>query len=300
MESGRIVDASTEPHAARDATARLTGPDGVMIYRERRGVRMPALGFGTFRLQGSECTEAVRHALELGYRHIDTAAEYGNEAAVGRALRESGVARADLFLTTKVWWEDWDRDATVASATASLERLETDYVDLLLLHWPHPDRPLDEPLAGMDELRERGKARWLGVSNFTPSLLDDARPLAPVVANQVEYHPFLDQEPLLAELRRLDMLLIAHTPLARGTVADEPTLRRIARRYDKTPSQIALRWHMQQDRVVAIPKAANARHREDNMAIFDFALSDGEMVEIFALARGTRLVDPAFAPAWRR
>lgn len=269
-----------------------------MIYREVRDARVPALGFGTHELFEGECVEAVLHAIELGYRHIDGAPTYDNEEYVGRAIHESGIDRSELFLTTKVWWEDWRFEEVQRSAETSLDKLGTDYVDLLLIHWPHPDEPIDEPLEALTALRDEGKAKNIGVSNFTAEEFAKACDLAPIICNQVEYHPFLDQEPLKVIIRQKDLLLIAYCPLAQGAVAPDATLKRIGEKYGKTPFQVTLRWHLQQAHVAAIPKASKAEHVQSNLEVFDFTLTDAEMAEIFALHRSQRLVDPEFAPAW--
>jgi len=269
-----------------------------MEFIELKDDRVPKLGFGTWQLTGAECVEAVLDALEIGYRHLDTAQMYGNEEQVGQAIAASGVDRDEIFLTTKVWWENLEHDRCLESTDESLSRLGTDRVDLLLIHWPNEELPLDEPLAAMLRLREDGKARHLGVSNFTPGLLETASAKAPIECNQVEYHPFLAQDELLTEVRARDMMLTAYSPLARGQVVENPVLAEIAAAHGKTPSQIALRWLLQQDRVAAIPKAASREHRRDNLQVFDFHLADHEIQRISGLDRGQRLVDPDFAPDW--
>jgi 2,5-diketo-D-gluconate reductase B len=264
------------------------------------GDRVPKLGFGTWQLSGRECLESVADALELGYRHLDTAQMYDNEEEVGRAIEDSGVSRDEIFLTTKVWWDNLSRDECLSSTRRSLERLRTDHVDLLLIHWPNPEVPLDEPLSAMEQLQEEGRTRHLGVSNFTPSLLVRAAEKAPIRCIQVEYHPFLGQEALLEEARERDMMLTAYSPLARGEVTDDPVLQEIAKAKDRTPAQVALRWLIQQERVAAIPKAADAEHRRANLEVMDFTLSTEEMRRIDGLERGQRLIDPDFAPEWER
>ncbi|MDX1548013.1 MAG: aldo/keto reductase [Rhodothermales bacterium] len=269
-----------------------------MIFHTIQGERVPALGLGTWRLDGDACREAVEHALDLGYRHIDTAQAYENEEPVGRGLAASPVGRGDVFLTTKIWLDNLGPEAVRASTEASLRRLGTDYVDLLLIHWPSDEVPLEETLDALVVLRDEGKTRHIGVSNFTPSLLRRALDHARLFCCQVEYHPFLAQDDLLALCRRHDLLLTAYSPLARGKVQEEDVLREIAEAHGKTPFQVTLRWHLQQDSVAAIPKASSAEHREANFDLFDFALSDAEMERIAGLAEGRRLIDPDFAPAW--
>lgn len=265
---------------------------------EIQGARVPVLGLGTWQLEGRSCLRAVEEALGLGYRHVDTAQMYGNEAEVGRALRASGVPREEVFLTTKVWRDNLDRGSVLRTTRESLQRLATDYVDLLLIHWPNPAVPLEETLGAFRELQEEGRTRHVGVSNFPPSLLRRALELAPVLCNQVEYHPFLGQRPLLDLARRHGILITAYSPLARGEVSRDPVLQEIGRQHGKTPSQVALRWLVQQERVAAIPKASSPEHLRANLEVFDFVLSDEEMRRIHALDRGRRLIDPGIAPDW--
>jgi 2,5-diketo-D-gluconate reductase B len=274
--------------------------DAVMIYREIGGVRVPALGLGTFGLTGEEGIRAVRAGLDAGYRHIDCAPKYGNEAEVGRALRESGIARDQLFVTTKVWHTDLDRAAAIASVEQSLKHLGLDHVDLLLVHWPNPAIKLAETLGAFAELQGRGLARLIGVSNFTIAMLTEALDVvgAPILANQVEYHPFLDQTKLLAFLRARGMLLTAYLPIARGAVNKDATLVRIAAEKGKSPAQIALRWLLQQDAVVAIPRSSRPERLRENCGVFDFTLSAEQTRAIDALRRPEHIINPAFAPVW--
>ncbi|WP_397547011.1 aldo/keto reductase [Rhodothermus marinus] len=268
------------------------------MTKEIQGTPVPALGLGTWGLWGVVCERAVAQALALGYRHIDTARAYDNEAEIGRALRRSGVDRASVFLTTKVWWDQLAPEALRRSVETSLRLLQTDYVDLLLIHWPNPHVPLPRTLEAMLRLQAEGKVRHLGVSNFSPALLCEALRHAPIFCNQVEYHPYLRQEALLELARRHDLLLTAYCPLARGLVRRDPVLQEIGRRYGKTAAQVALRWLVQQDHVAAVPKAARLEHLRENLAIFDFSLTPDEMARIDRLARGLRLIDPPWAPDW--
>jgi 2,5-diketo-D-gluconate reductase B len=271
-----------------------------MKYIDIESDRVPGLGFGTNGLTGNGCKEAVKDALEIGYRQIDTAESYDNEEDVGRALRESPIARDRIFLTTKVWYDKLRHDDFLAAANASLRRLGTDYVDLLLIHWPNSSLPLQEPLDALMELKQEGKARHIGVSNFTPSLLEEALEHAPVICDQVEYHPHLSQERLLERVREHDLMLTAYSPLARGKVGGDSVLRDIGERHGKSPVQVALRWLLQQPRVAAIPRSSSAEHRRSNFEIFDFELSDAEMGRIFDCADEDRLIDPPWAPDWER
>lgn len=271
-----------------------------MINVNLGGDEVPALGLGTWQLEGTACREGVAHALGLGYRHLDTAQVYGNEAQVGAGLRDAGVDRASVFLTTKVGRDDLTPGRVRSTTEASLRSLGTEYVDLLLIHWPNDDVPLEKTLDAFMALQDEGKTRHIGVSNFPPSLLERAVQHAPVACNQVEYHPFLGQDTLRDLAAKHDLVLTAYSPLARGAVLKDETLRAIGEAHGKTPAQVALRWLVQQERVAAIPKASSAEHRAANFAIFDFELSDVEMERIHDLARGKRLVDPDGWVDWER
>jgi len=269
------------------------------IPRIRAGdASIPAIGFGTWQLTGRVCGDRVRDALVAGYRHIDTAQMYANEHEVGRGLRESGVDRGEVFLTTKLWIDNLARDAVLSSTDESLTRLQTDYLDLLLIHWPSEDVPLAETLGAMRELQEAGRVRHLGVSNFPPSWLERALGETPLVCDQVECHPLLGQERLLASVRRHGLALVAYSPLAHGDAVDEKALAEIGERHGKSPAQVALRWLVQQEGVAAIPKASRPGHLRENLDVFDFELSPAEMERIAGLARGQRVVDPELAPDW--
>lgn len=266
------------------------------------GAEIPKIGFGTFRLQGDVATDAVAAALASGYRHIDTAQAYDNEIEVGAALRDGGVPRDDIFLTTKVWVDRFRDGDLQASVRESLQRLGTDDVDLLLLHWPSPEVPLEETIAALNEVRREGLTRHIGVSNFTVDLVRRAVTAsdAPLVTDQVEYHPRLSQAPVLEELRRHDMALTAYCPLGQGNAAKEPVVEEIAASHGKDPGQVILRWHYQQPGVIAIPRSSKPERVRSNVEIFDFALSDDEMQRISGLARPDgRIVSPeGLAPEW--
>jgi len=265
------------------------------------GAAIPALGFGTWPLKGEAGIAAVSEALDAGYRHIDTAALYENEREVGEAIAGHVVPRGDIFLTTKVWHTDLDHDALIASAEASLARLGVDQVDLLLIHWPSADIPIAEQVGNLCDAKRRGLARHIGVSNFPSRMVDEAVAAAdePLVANQVEYHPFLDQSAVLAACRRHDLALTAYSPIARGRVSDNPVIQAIARDKGKSETQIALRWLIQQPGVVAIPKSADPGRIRANMAIADFVLTDEEMAQISALgSRDGRRTDFDWSPEW--
>ncbi len=257
--------------------------------------QMPALGLGTWQLQGEHCQQVVAMALELGYRHLDTAQGYENEAEVGRAIEASAVAREDIFVTTKVWPDDMVKDA--GCIDASLERLRVQRVDLLLMHWPSPTLPLARTLEPLLAAREAGKAAVIGVSNFPPGLLAEAVKRAPIACNQVEYHPYLDQRRLRDCARELGVMITAYSPLARGGASQDETLGLLAKRRGKTAAQVTLRWLLQRG-VAAVPKASSREHLRSNLDIFDFALTEEELAEIDGLARGERLIDPDWGPEW--
>jgi diketogulonate reductase-like aldo/keto reductase len=251
-----------------------------------QGTQIPKLGFGTWQLTGAACVEAVRDALQLGYRHIDTARMYGNEAEVGEGLARSGVERGHVFLTTKIWPTHLRAAQVRSELEASLLALAVEHVDLLLIHWPSPDVPLAETLGAMTELQEEGKASHLGVSNFSPRLVREAAELAPIVCNQVEYHPYLDRHELLELSREYDLLLAAYSPLAQGELLREPALREIGAEHGKSPGQVVLRWLLDQPHVAALPKAASHEHRAANADVFDFELTDDDLARIAGLQRG--------------
>ena len=263
-----------------------------------QGAAVPALGFGTWQIEGQDAREAVRDALEIGYRHIDTAKAYGNEREVGEGIRDSGVARADIWLTTKVPHDEAEPSAVRAAAEGSLERLGTDYVDLLLLHWPSPDVPVEETMVALDLLRRDGLARHVGVSNFPAGMLERALEAAPLLCDQVEYHPFLGQDRLLALAADKELLITAYSPLAHGKVPDDATLREIGEAHGKTAGQVALRWLLDQPRVSPIPKASSHERRLENFEVFDFELSDDERERIAGLPKDVRTANPPWAPDW--
>jgi 2,5-diketo-D-gluconate reductase B len=263
-----------------------------------QGVRVPALGFGTWQIKGPAATESVADALAIGYRHIDTARVYANEREVGRGIAESGVAREEIWLTTKVPFQDAAPDRFRASAEASLRDLGTDYVDLLLLHWPNPRVPIGQTLEAMRRLQEEEKVRQIGVSNFPPGLLREALGIAPVFCDQVEYHPLLGQSRLLELAREADVLVTAYSPLAHGRVLEDETLRRIGERHGRTPGQVALRWLLDQPHVSPIPKAASHERRLENWGALEFALTDDDRRAIDELPKDVRTGDPPWAPDW--
>ena len=256
-----------------------------MEHQKIKGEKVPSLGLGTYRLSGEECVRAVERALALGYRHIDTAQMYRNEDEVGKGMQSSGVNREEVFLTTKVWPSDFSYKRIIETTRESLKRLRTDRVDLLLMHWPSQGVPLEETLSAMRELQEEGSVRHIGVSNFPPSMVEDATRHAEIFCNQVEYHPYQAQDDLLEQAKEMDYLLTAYRPLSKGTILNDETLQEIAEAHGKTPAQVALRWLIQQEKVAAIPKATSEDHLKSNLDVFDFELSEEEMEHIFGLSR---------------
>ncbi|MBV8429329.1 MAG: aldo/keto reductase [Hyphomicrobiales bacterium] len=271
---------------------------------EAGGASIPSLGFGTWAARGNECAQAVAWALESGYRHIDTAAVYANEEAVGDGIRASRVPRDEIFLTTKVGPDDIDEGKLERSAEASLKRLGFDHVDLLLIHWPSPRIPLKRSMAALAKAKRQGLTRHVGVSNFTPALLAEAVALSeePVVTNQCEYHPRLDQSRVIGACREKGVSFTSYCPLGRaGDILADAKVTAIAERHGKTPAQVLLRWQIQQQGVIAIPKSANRQRIAENIAIFDFALDDAQMRTLFGLALPQgRIVSPVWAPDWEK
>lgn len=261
------------------------------------GHKMPVLGLGVWQVSGAAATRAVTSALQLGYRLIDTAKLYGNEAEVGRAVRESGIDREEIFVTTKLWNDDHGRDRAPAALEASLRRLGLDYVDLYLIHWPGSTQRV-ETWKALTALRAEGRCRSFGVSNFTTAHLDELLRKTEVVpaVNQVEQHPFLFQPQLDDYCSAHGIVLESYSPLARGEGHRDPTLVRIARAHDRSVAQVMLRWGLQHGFVV-IPKSVHAERIRENAAVFDFELDDSEMAEIDGLNRGAHVAwDPSRVP----
>lgn len=271
-----------------------------MQYVKVKGAEIPALGLGTYKLRDREATDIIREALDVGYRHIDTAQMYANEREVGKAIQLSGLDRDEVFLTSKVWWTNLPHDKFMRSVESSLTQLQVDQLDLLLIHWPHPDLELEHYLEELVRMREQGRTRFIGVSNFTPDLVQRAAAFDDgLVTNQVEYHPYLDQSSLLKTCRKQGLSLTAYAPLAHARVTDDPKLRTIGEKHGKTAAQVTLRWHLQQEGVIAIPKTSSPERLRENFELFDFELSGEEMNAIFNLTeKDNRLIDPAYAPAW--
>ncbi|WP_138429320.1 aldo/keto reductase [Fodinibius saliphilus] len=271
-----------------------------MQYKNIQGLEVPEIGLGTYKLHDRECSKIVRTALDLGYRHIDTAQMYKNEREIGEALNVSNVPREDIFLSTKIWHTNLDADDVLQSTEESLRQLDTPYVDLLMIHWPNDQYDLRPTIESMLVLRDQGKAMNIGVSNFPLDLLkianDEIR--APIFCNQVEFHPFIDQLDLLDYAIEKDIMVTAYSPLAQGKVTENKEMQEIAEKYDKSPAQISLRWLIEQENVVAIPKASNEEHLKENFEVFDFFLEDEDFDRIDQLEKTTRLVNPSFAPNW--
>ena len=271
-----------------------------MLTIEANGARIPALGLGTWELRGRTCARIVEQALTLGYRHIDTAQVYENEREVGEGLRASRVKREELFLTTKVWTTHFAPNDLERSTKESLVRLRVSEVDLLLLHWPNAHVPLTETLGALAHAKALGLTRHIGVSNFTVALLDEAVAASPepLVCDQVEYHPYLDQTKIREACARHGLALVAYSPIAKGKIKNDPTLARIGRAHGKSPAQICLRWLMQQN-VVAIPRTSKIERLSENLDVFDFTLSEQDMADLFAMASPDgRMTSFAFAPKW--
>ena len=265
------------------------------------GARMPAIGFGTMELPHRPA-ELVAAAIACGYRHIDTARKYGTEERVGEGIRASGIARGELFVTTKVTEENAREADFLRSAETSLKALGLDYVDLLLIHWPQPKVPFAETLGALAKAKRSGLTSHIGVSNFTLAMLDEAVQLCPepLVTNQIEYHAYLPQDRMIAALKRHGMILTAYCPVARGELLNDPLIGAIAKVHGKTAAQIALRWLIQQPIVAAVPRALEEAHIEENLNVFDFSLTDGEMNKISALrSHKLRIANPPErAPKW--
>ena len=254
-------------------------------------ISIPSLGLGTWELRGRKCRKVVRKSLELGYRHIDTAAMYENESEVGSGIVDSGVDRKEIFLTTKINTIEVNNEGIVDAFHKSLSDLKTDYVDLLLIHWPAFSTNLGDMLEIMYGIKESKKAKAIGVSNFNTTLLNECSRLGfeDIYCNQVEYHPFLSQEILLKKMNEMGVIPVAYCPLCRGDVTKDSVIIELSKKYNKTPSQVTLRWIIQQNAVV-IPKSAKKRRLKENIDIYDFEIDNQDMDRIHSLARGQRLV----------
>jgi 2,5-diketo-D-gluconate reductase B len=267
---------------------------------EANGARIPAIGLGTWDLRGRTCTRMVEQALRLGYRHIDTAEMYGNEHEVGEGLRSSGIPRNEVFITTKVWPDHLAPRELERATKESLAKLRLDAVDLLLIHWPNPRIPLAGTIGALCRMKREGRARHIGISNFTVSLVDEALKFAtePLVTDQIEWHPYIDQSQVVAACRRHGLSVTAYSPIARGRAVGDATLATIGRRHGKSAGQVSLRFLIQEGAIV-IPRTSKPERLAENLAIFDFELTPAEMEAVRDLAhpRG-RIVDWSGAPDW--
>lgn len=265
---------------------------------EANGARIPLIGLGTWELRGRDCARLTEQAIGIGYRHIDTAQIYGNEAAVGDGVRASG-RREEVMVVTKVQQSKLAPRELERSVKESLAQLRLSEIDLLLIHWPNPQIPLAETIGALCKVKRAGMARHIGVSNFTVALLDEATKLAtePLVCNQIECHPYLEQSKVIAACSRHGMAVVGYSPIARGGARNDAVLARIGKAHGKTAAQISLRWLVQQD-IAVIPRTSRIERLSENFAIFDFKLSAAEMKEIAGLARGGRIVDFAWSPKW--
>ena len=265
-----------------------------------QGLNMPKLGLGTWPMLGEECTRAVEQALALGYRHVDTAAAYNNEDAVGQALVNSPTPREQIHVTSKVWWDQLQPDAMRHSMDRSLKALHSDYIDLFMIHWPGTDWDLPRTIETLVSFKEQGLARNIGVANFPlPLLRKVVEELgAPLSAIQVEYHVLLGQNALLDYARQNDLALTAYSPLARNKVSDVPAIQQIAARHGVLPTQVALKWLLDQPNVAAIPKASSKANQIANLEAFAVNLDDQDLALIAGLSKRERQVSPDFAPVW--
>ncbi len=265
------------------------------------GAAIPALGFGVFRMSDIEVERVVPAALEVGFRHFDTAQIYQNEAALGRALQGAGIRRDDLFLTTKVWVDNYSTDRFAASVDESLEKLKVDQVDLLLLHWPADKVAIADQIEMLNAVQAAGKTRFIGVSNQNIAQLKEsiATSKAPIVTNQIEVHPYLDQSAMAKAAAAAGVAITAYYGMADGAVTRDPVLQKIGAKYGKSAAQVGLRWLIQRG-FIALSKTARPERVAENFAIFDFVLSDEDMAAIGKLARpnGRLVSPPGLAPAW--
>ncbi|MGP5132993.1 aldo/keto reductase [Psychrobacter cibarius] len=265
---------------------------------------IPVLGLGTWQSTGQDCVDVVSQALKMGYEHIDTAQAYDNEKEVGQGIKQSGVSRDKFFLTTKIFPDDmkFEPEKLVAAAKRSLEDLDTDYVDLLLLHWPDDRVPLSETIPALCELQKQGLTRNIGVSNFNIANIIEAEKYAdvPIVVNQVEFHPFIKQKTLQTFLNNHHILLEAYSPLARGDVFDNDIMKEIADKHNVTPAQISLAWILSDKHRIAIPKTSNPDHLQGNLDAIKVQLSADDIKKIDSLARadGRKIKHPNYSPEW--
>lgn len=259
---------------------------------------IPDIGIGTWQNTDSKsCIESVATAVDAGYRHVDTAQAYGNEEYVGEGLEKSDIDREEVLLATKVWTTELSHDDVIRSTEKSLDRLDTDYVDILYVHWPAGEYSAENTLSAFEELQDSGKIKHIGVSNFTKSYLDEALEIADVVVNQVEMHPLLQQEELIRYADSLGLEVVAYSPLARGKIFDVPEISRVAEKYGVSEAQVSLAWLLSKG-VHPIPKASSSEHILDNLEALNLDLENGDLETIDSIDREERLIDPEFAPKW--
>ena len=275
-----------------------------LLYHTTDHAKIPRLGLGTWKLTGDECAASVAKAIEIGYRHIDTAAVYENEEAVGRGIRDSGIDRSELFVATKIWMPRIEKGEVAEAMAESLDRLQMDSVDLVYLHWPINAMAIEDQVGPLAECKTEGQAKLIGVSNYNQEQLLAAISACPerLSAVQCEYHPYLDQDPILKTARGFDMLFTSYSPLGRGPRGDlleNPAVHRIAEANGKSPVQVVLRWHLQQANVCAIPKATSEEHLRDNFGVFGWDLTGTDMKALYGLMKPDgRMIDPDWAPQW--
>ncbi len=257
-------------------------------------VEMPVIGLGTWQLTGKTCERAVRDAILLGYTHIDTADFYGNHKEIAKAIH--GTDRKKLFITTKVWYDNLKYDNVLSSCKRALEELETNYIDLYLIHWPNKSIHFKETFEALKKLYDEGKVRAIGVSNFTVGHLEEAKRVCsiPISVNQVEFHPYLNQKELLSYCKKNGIVVTAYSPLSRGKVNDDKTIIDVAKKYNKTPGQTTLRWMIDKN-IIVIPKASSFEHLKENLNVFDFKLKKEDAALIDGLNKNSRMINPDFA-----
>jgi 2,5-diketo-D-gluconate reductase B len=267
---------------------------------ESHGARIPVIGFGTMTLKDDLCVDLVEAALHLGYRHLDTAQNYGNEREVGAGMRRSGIKREEIFLTTKVWFSRLASGDFERSVDESLQRLALPWVDLLLIHWPNAQIPLAASIGALCKVKRAGLAKHIGVANFNVAMIEEAHKLAsePLAALQIETHPYLDQTKVIAAARTHGMAVVGYCPLARGKVPDDETLQRIGRAHGKTPAQVALA-DLELQNIIPIPRTSKRERLAENLGSLELTLSAAELAEIDKLKRpNARIVSPPQAPKW--
>jgi 2,5-diketo-D-gluconate reductase B len=291
-----IADAAARPRHLRHFVEVIVSMDVI----ESHGARIPILGFGTMTLKEDVCVQLVEASLKLGYRHLDTAQMYGNEREVGSGMRGSGLEREDIFLTTKVWFTRLAAGDFERSVDESLERLALPWVDLLMIHWPNTQVPLSESIASLCKMKKAGLTKHIGVANFNIAMIEEAVKLAsePIAVLQIETHPYLDQNKVIAAAHRHGMAVVGYCPLARGKVPADPTLQRIGKAHGKTPAEVALRF-LEQQQIIPIPRTSKRERLSENLGSLDFKLSEAEAAEIAKLKRpDSRIVSPPQAPKW--